>query len=463
MSNAAIDGLPRPTAVRWRVFALACGASFLLYLHRYSWNLVGPKLQEEFSLSHTQSNVLFSLFYYTYAAGQIPSGVVIDRFGPHRFLSVSIVAWSVALVALSRTRLLPVLGACRLLFGAAQAGCYPALTKVTRSWFPAGLRTTVQGLVASGAGRSGAALSPILLGTVLMGWWGLTWQSALGVFGLAGAMFGVAFWLTFRNTPAEHPGVNEAERKLISSDAPAAAAMAPGPFPVRRAVRNRSVWFFLAQQFLDAGSDVVFVSLIGAYFLQARGFDIAKTGWLASLPLWGGALGGIAGGVLNDRAIVLTGSRRWARSGIGFVGKLVGCALLPLVVRSADGLTAGLVLMTAKFFGDWSQPTTWGSCTDLGGRHSATMFSIINTAGTFGGVVMPPLFGAVLDHFTTKADVAGRIVATTDWNPLFLLLAAMYLGSGICWLLMDCTRTLDNEGVSGTLDVPEAEYHGKPA
>src|SRR6185437_16191481 len=119
-----------------------------------------------------------------------------------------------------------------------------------------------------------------------------------------------------------------------------------------------------------AGSDVAFVSLIGTYFLQARGFDIGKTGWLASLPLWGGALGGITGGWLNDRAIALTGRRRWARSGIGFGGKLIGCALLPLVVRAGDGLTAGLLLMAAKFFGDWSQPTTWGSCTDLGGRNS---------------------------------------------------------------------------------------------
>ena len=46
-----------------------------------------------------------------------------------------------------------------------------------------------------------------------------------------------------------------------------------------------------------------FVSLIGTYFLRARGLDIAKTGWMASLPLWGGAVGGIVGGWLNDSAI----------------------------------------------------------------------------------------------------------------------------------------------------------------
>ena len=64
---------------------------------------------------------------------------------------------------------------------------------------------------------------------------------------------------------------------------------------------------------IRAGSDVAFVSLIGTYFLRGRGFNIAQTGLLASLPLWGGALGGIAGGWLNDRAIAWTGSRRWSR------------------------------------------------------------------------------------------------------------------------------------------------------
>ncbi|HEU5116508.1 MAG TPA: MFS transporter, partial [Isosphaeraceae bacterium] len=104
----------RPTTIRWRVFALACAASFLLYLHRYTWNIVGPKIQERFDLSNTQAQFLFSLFYYTYAVCQIPSGVVIDRYGPHRFLSVILLAWSVALAALGMTSWIVMLGVWRL-------------------------------------------------------------------------------------------------------------------------------------------------------------------------------------------------------------------------------------------------------------------------------------------------------------------------------------------------------------
>ena len=89
----------------------------------------------------------------------------------------------------------------------------------------------------------------------------------------------------------------------------------------------------------------------------------------------------------NDRLIAQTGHRRWARSGVGFAGKLIGCLMLGFVARQENRVAAGLVLMAAKFFSDWSQPTVWGTCNDLGGRFSTTVFAIINTSGTLGGMV----------------------------------------------------------------------------
>ena len=418
----------------------------MLYLHRYSWNVVGPKLQDDFSFSHTEVAFLFSLFYYTYAAGQIPSGIVIDRFGPHRFLSALILAWSLAAAAIAHTTNLLLLGVCRLVFGAAQAGCYPALAQVTRRWFPVGRRTVLQGWIATTFGRSGGAMSPIIIGTVLMSWLGLSWQAAVTTIGGLGIFYAWLFWRVFRNAPDEHPRVNAAELAVIregARDVAPSPQASPSVLAPRLVLRNRSMRYFVLQQFLDAGSDVAFVSLIGAYFLQARGLDIGSTGLLASLPLWGGAVGGIAGGWLNDRLIHVTGNRRWSRSLVGFVGKVIGCVMLLLVVwESSQG---ALCLMAAKFFSDWSQPTTWGTCTDLGGRFSATVFSIINTAGTSGGVAMPLIFGGLLDWFSSTVEVAGQATVTTDWGPLFYLLSAMYLASGVCWLLVDCTRPIEPE------------------
>ena len=64
------DEPPRPTGVRWRVFALACGTSFLLYLHRYTWNIVGPKLQDEFGFSNLQISGILAWWSVAYGTGQ---------------------------------------------------------------------------------------------------------------------------------------------------------------------------------------------------------------------------------------------------------------------------------------------------------------------------------------------------------------------------------------------------------
>ncbi len=436
-----------PTQIRWTVFALACGTSFLLYLHRYSWNFIGPRLQQDLGFSHSQIAFLFSLFYYTYAAGQIPSGVITDRLGPRKFLGTIIGAWSVALMGIAQTSNTLLLGFWRLMFGATQAGCYPALTKVSQQWFPLHQRTVLQGWVATTFGRAGGALSPIVLGTLLMGALGLSWQQSVTLMGSVGIVHCILFLWCIRNSPESDPRVNGAERRLISGHAapPDAAVGTSSMLSPGVALRNRSLQCFTLQQFLDAGSDVVFVGLIGTYFLKAHNFDIGQAGWLTSLPLLGGALGGIAGGWLNDTLIARTGSRRWARSMVGFVGKVIGCGLLALVVVQTDGVTAACLLAAAKFFSDWSQPTTWGACTDLGGRFSATVFSIVNTAGTIGGICMPLVFGVLLDWFTTNSMVDGVEQAVTNWNPLFVLLSGMYLASGACWLLVDCTQRLDND------------------
>ena len=468
MVEPVSEAAPSPTNVRWLTFGLACGTSWFLYLHRYSWNIVAPTIQAEYGFDNKQSGFVFSLFYWTYAAGQIPSGVVIDLFGPHLFLGISLILWSLALIGFGQTKSLWLIGLLRLLFGAFQAGCYPGLTKATRVWFPLKSRTMVQGWIATTFGRAGGAMSPILLGTFLMGYCELKWQTALTVFGLAGVAFGILFLILFRNSPLMDERVNDAERQLIAEGSVSLSSAQTGLMPWSRAMRNRSMRFFLVQQFLDSGSDVAFVYLIGKFFFDRYDLKIGSIGWMSSLPLWGGALGGVVGGWLNDRLISSTNNRRWSRSGIGFVGKLIGCLMLYVVSSQTDvfaagvepirdyivryvalpasaPLAAGIALLLAKFFSDWSQPTVWGTCTDLGGHFSATVFSIINTSGTIGGLILPIIFGTLLDWNTTTRMIDGHEATLTNWGPLFALLAAMYLVSGLSWLMIDCTDSLERD------------------
>ena len=441
------DGRPslvqRPTRVRWLIFALACGTSWFLYLHRYTWNFIRPELEKEFGFNNTQLEGIFTVFNFSYAVGQIPSGILCDYFGAHIFLVVIIVLWSLVLPIFGAGRSLYGLGGMRLMFGATQAGGYPSLAKVTKTWFPRNSRTIVQGVIVSFFGRSGGAMSSIIMGTLLIGLCGLSWRWALIVMSAAGVLFAVTFLLLYRNRPDDDPRVNQAERDLIREGEEAADG--PRVLPMRRVLRNRSMLVFIIHQFMNAGADFIYVSTMGSYFISARNFDAATAGLLVSLPLWGGAVGGIVGGFINDGLIYVTSSRRWSRRVAGFAGKFFACIIMFVAINQTSGVAVAVCLFVVKFFSDWTQPTVWGACTDMGGRYSATTFSIINTAGNVGALVTPLVSGLLLDYYSTRQIVDGVEQTVTNYTPMFVLVAAMYLVSACCWFFIDCTQSLDRE------------------
>ncbi len=430
-----------PTNRRWLIFAFSCATSFLLYFHRYTWNLIRPELQEEYNFTNTQLELLGTAFYATYAIGQIPSGIISDLFGTHLFLVVIIAAWTVTLPLHGLSGQLGALTGVRLLFGVGQAGAYPALGQVTRTWFPPGARTQMQGWVASFFGRGGGAMSSIVMATFLMGWCGLAWRTALVWMSVPGLLMVVAMLIAFRSSPEEDPDANEAECELIRGGQ-RTGDESRDIMPFGTALRNPSIAILVAQQFLNAGADVVYTLTMGSFFLSL-GAAKSELGWMVSLPLIGGAVGGVAGGILNDWVIRRTGSRRWARSGIGFAGKFLAAVVLLGAVHLPTARWIACGLFVVKFFTDWSQPTVWGTCTDIGGKYSATVFSINNTSGNVGALLTPLAVGPLLDYYTVETTVDGELQSVTNFTPMFALVGGMYVGAAILWLFLDCTRRIE--------------------
>ncbi|MDA1018139.1 MAG: MFS transporter [Planctomycetota bacterium] len=433
-----------PSRRRYVMFVLAAFTSFILYLHRYTWNFVRPALKEEYNFDNTELSLLQTAFNAAYSIGQIPGGIVCDLFGPHLFVGIIIALWSLALPCLGFGSSMGSLAAARALFGAAQAGCYPSLAKVTRVWFPTSKRTILQGLIASFFGRSGGAVSSIIFSTLFMGVFFLTWRQSLIAMAALGLVFAVAFLMLAKDRPEDDPQVNAAELAIIRQGETLGKAGERDVLPVGRAIRNRSLQVFVLQQFLNAGADFSYASLMGSFFMEARGVtDKVMLGVLASMPLWGGACGGIVGGFLNDGLIHLTGSRRWARTTVGFTGKALATGFLYLALTQSDPMNSAIYLFITKFFSDFTQPTVWGTSTDLGGRYSATVFSIINTSGGIGGVITPVVGGILLDRYETSAIVSGVTEITTHFEPVFILTGAMYLASAFCWLFINCENAID--------------------
>jgi sugar phosphate permease len=425
--ETSLPGADRPTRVRWLIFALACAVSWLLYLHRYSWGLIKPAfLAENPDISTFEVGWLDAAFMAAYALGQVPGGLAGDIFGPRGVLAAMILLWSGTVAAVAWTggfwRLIGV----RAAFGLAQAGAYPIISKMTRTWFPITVRTSVQGMVAA-MGRVGAATASLIIGTLLLGVAGLSWQVALLVLTIPGVVLAVAFWLLARNSPRDHPWANAAEHELVDGG----STPTPPGQPVKLHLGGRSLLnlgMLLLYAFASTFQDQLYVFWIPLFLVQGRGLDAGQMGLFTPLPLIGGAVGGILGGFLNDLLIRTWGNRKWARRLVGFTGKLIAAGLVLVSLQMSDGRLAMVVLLAARFFGDWSLPTQWGAITDMGGRAAATVFGLVNMVGAVGGFIAGPVLGYLQYHY--------------GWDGLFYGVATMCLVAALTWLFIDCTRRL---------------------
>lgn len=421
-SVAAVDSTAAALARRrWTVLGLASAVSFTLYLHRYAWSMVKPALQAEFpDLTAERLGWLDSAFSAAYALGQVPAGAAGDWFGPRTVLTAILAGWSAALVGVALAKSFAALAIGRFAFGLLTAGCYPNLGKVTRNWFPATVRTTVQGVVASLAGRAGGACASLLVGTLLMAGLGFSWRAALATIAVGGGALAAAFWLLFRDRPPP---------ELETASQPDAA---PSQWRLSRSAAAR--WSFaalLGQVFCATFADNFFAFWLPSYLSSKANFSLAQSGLYSSLPLWGGALGGLCGGALNDLAARALGSRRWGRSLVGASGQVFAAALIVATAGSTDGRAVMWTLLAAKFFIDWSQPTTWGAITDTAGPAGGAVFGVVNAAGSVGAFLAGPIMGRVIDQH--------------GWPALFYGVAAVYLCGALCWLAVDCTRKLVEE------------------
>lgn len=418
----------KPTHVRWLVFGLAGVTSWLLYLHRYAWGIVTPAFKAEHpDITPAQIGMIGSAFMLTYAVGQVPLGILGDWLGARLVLSVLIVLWSLTLASLGTLSGYETTLLVWAIFGVMQAGAYPLISKITRSWFQPEIRTTLQGFVTS-LGRVGAACAPIILATVLMGTFELHWQQALLAIALPGVALGLLVFVFLRNRPEEHPWTNDAERRLLATTGDTKTAVHR---PLLLDWSPGTLGSFAMMLFYAAAStfaDMLYVYWIPTFLREEKHLSSSDMGLFTPLPLLGGALGGVLGGMLNDVLIRRLGNRRWGRSLVAIAGKGLAGLLIALSVRIEDGRAVMFVLLACKFFGDWSLPTQWGAITDMAGRRSATIFGLVNFVGSLGGMLGSVVMGWIMHHH--------------GWDNLFRFVACVYLAAALAWLFIDCRRTL---------------------
>ena len=309
----------------------------------------------------------------------------------------------------------------RLLFGIAQAGCYPTAGSLIKRWIPLAGRGTASSIVSFG-GRCGGAIAPLLTAWLLKDYFG--WRVVLSVYGLVG--FGIAFyfWKTFRETPAEHPDCSEEEQRFITAGDDEAHDTGPPPFPpILPLLRSRTMWWMCALQFGINIGWVFLVTWLPTYLKDVRNVDPKIGGLMSTIVLFAGIVGMLLGGPLTDLAANRLG-RRWGRS-----LPLVGCYALALTsYLSCLYLESAWAFVVAAsvvaFATDLSVPSIWAYMQDVGGKNTAAIFGWGNMWGNLGAATTPLLVPIVLQKWDTNGD----------WSEAFLLFSGGYVVAAIASL-----------------------------
>lgn len=411
-----------------RVLVVACLALayMLVTFHRLCPAVTAVDMMRDLHAGGGLLGALAGAFFYSYAAMQLPAGLLADSWGARRATSVFFLAATAGAACMG---LAPDAGwamAGRILVGVGLSMVWVCSLKTLAEWYPPERFAAMTGLmVACGGLGSLLASAPLAWAAQTAGWR----NAFLGLAGLSLCIAGL-LWALVRDTPAQAgykgPGVPHGLP-------PGRQALWPG---VRAVFSNRWGWLLAAWFLLDNG---IFFSLAGLwagpYLRHVHGLEPGASGLVLSMFSVGLITGGPAMSVISTR---LLKSRRKALTACA----LLLCAILCLFWLLPDALPRPWLFALFYLVGVCAGATPVVAFTSVRELFplslAGTALGIMNIFPFVGGALYQPLLGAVLESFGS-APGGGFTVEGYRAAFLVLLLTAAALAA-VCLTLKETYR-----------------------
>jgi MFS family permease len=196
MTGKAMKTIPRPPRIRrtqrMALVLLLTGCT-LNYIDRSTLAIANPLVREDLGFSIGEMGLLLSAFLWAYAAGQLPGGMLVDRYGPRLMLGAGVALWSVAQGVAGFVGNFAQFATARAFLGLGESAQFPGSVRVVRDWFNIGDRGFAIGLYNSGS-KLGPAIAPPLL-TALMLPFGWRWMFI--IMGVVGVVVSVVWFVLY--------------------------------------------------------------------------------------------------------------------------------------------------------------------------------------------------------------------------------------------------------------------------
>lgn len=400
----------------WRLLPLLFLGYGFAYIDRLNIGFAALQMNEQLHFSATIYGLGGGLFFLSYALCEVPSNLLLLRFGARRWLARIMISWGLISVGMLFVTTPMEFYVMRFLLGAAEAGFFPGVIYYLTQWFPASYRgraiSRFYVAFAVSAAVMGALAGPLL---GLDGHLGLAgWQWLFLVEGAPAVLLGAVILARLPDTPTEARWLTEAERAWIASRRVAEEAIGrTRDQGFARALVDQKVWLLGLCNICILGGSYAFNLSAPTVLKEVTNWSAGQVGLLVSGAALFGALLMVVNGARSD-------SRR--ERYLHTVAPLVVVAVAMLGIGLS--MTASVAVPAFVLYTGGSaavQATFWLIPSDsLRGRSAASGLAAIGCIGMLGAFVGPLAWGLAKDH--TGSYQLGLVSISITYATAVLLL-----------------------------------------
>ena len=373
---------------RWRIALLLAFGVLVNFLDRINLSVSREALNASFGISLVVFGYLSSAYSWTYALMQVPSGILLDRFGIRRVGRISILLWSFACFAAA---LAPGIGwflAARLLLGISESPTFPANAKAIGLWFPNQERSLAMAITDSAAKFSMAIGVPIL-GLLLLHF---GWRWSFAATGFVSVFYFVLFYRIYRDPQENLQSLSEQSASANSRRSKSRPGVSliyllrqPKVYGLALGWGAYNYTFFLLLNWLPS------------YLSISLGMDLLHSVLYTSVPwLLAGVSDLLIGGLLVDALIQRGWDANRVRQTVMVGGMALGLATLG-TAKATSPLSALICISIALSGLAAMAPVAWTvpSLISPGGAVGAVS-GIVNFSGQLAAISAPIITGYIV-------------------------------------------------------------------
>ncbi len=416
----------QPSRVRFRILAFLFINVVINYMDRINLSVAATGITDDLRLSPVQLGLLFSAFGWTYAALQIPGGILVDRIIPRILYSVSLISWSLVTLCLGLVKGFTGLLGFRLAVGVFEAPAYPINNRIVTSWFPNQERASAIAVYTSGQFLGIALITPALTAFQYF----VNWRGLFILTGVVGILWGLLWYRLYRD-PADHSKVNKSELDHIENGGGLInrqvtnTPLLKSKFEwknLQRVFMYRKLWGIYIGQFAVNSTLWFFLTWFPTYLVKYRQLNFLTSGFLASAPFLAAFAGLITSGFLSDYLIRKGISINIARKAPVIFGLLLSASIIGANYVSSPALI--IFFMALAFFGNGFATITWVFVSTLAPKHLIGLTGgVFNFIGNLASIVVPLVIGLLVNggNFKPALIFIGIITITGACSYIFLV------------------------------------------